>query len=463
MKFRRPLSWMLAFCLLALTFMTTLAQEPVPEQDETSGGGVSLLGVEGGATIDAILGQTWKNDVVESTDMVGAYSSLAIGPDGGMHVSYYDETHGDLRYAKYLGDGSGNCGPNDNWHCITVDDGAGHDVGKYSSIAVHPTTGWPAIAYFDDTSNDLKYAAYICFIGCGWFDTVIDDGGIMTAGLHTSIKFTGNGDPVIAYQRTHHVLADRLMVAYYVGGTGGTCTYNSWNCDLVDEGVGRGQGISLETTGSSGKYIAYYDANAGNLLYAWQVNPGSGNCLANNSWKCYTIDSAGDVGRFPSLNYDAGGNKIAYYDATNGKLKLAYFVDSGSDCGGGLPMKCISMDTIGTGLTVGGIGLTAVGEDAPVIAYYDSDLQSGSLKVAYPRAFGNCGPIYGSPPITWRIWQCDTLDTGFWKLGYNTVGLYASADANSAGLVSIAYFNETLDNLEVMYELMGNYLPLLVR
>ena len=62
------------------------------------------------------------------------------------HISYYDETLGDVKYATRGEDG---------WRIQTVD--ATGDVGKWSSIDVSPF-GKPSISYYKALSGDLKYA-----------------------------------------------------------------------------------------------------------------------------------------------------------------------------------------------------------------------------------------------------------------------------------------------------------------
>ncbi|HHT9109395.1 MAG TPA: Ig-like domain-containing protein, partial [Candidatus Wunengus sp. YC64] len=65
---------------------------------------------------------------------------------GNAHISYYDVTNGDLKYAA---DASG------SWVATTVDSDG--DVGLYTSTALD-TSGNAYISYFDNTKGDLKYA-----------------------------------------------------------------------------------------------------------------------------------------------------------------------------------------------------------------------------------------------------------------------------------------------------------------
>ncbi|MGD9148614.1 MAG: hypothetical protein PVI80_23830, partial [Anaerolineae bacterium] len=113
---------------------------------------------EVGAGTSSVTNAPWftmEVDAVENTNR-GQHVSVAIDPFyGGVYVSHYDATNGDLRMAHYMrGEPGGNCGPGDSWYCQTVD--SGNDVGQYSSIAA--VAGGVNIAYHDATNGDLKWA-----------------------------------------------------------------------------------------------------------------------------------------------------------------------------------------------------------------------------------------------------------------------------------------------------------------
>ncbi|WP_218185273.1 BNR repeat-containing protein [Methanogenium cariaci] len=66
------------------------------------------------------------------TVMWGQYTSLALDSSGHPHISYYDFTKGDLKYAFWNGD---------VWENTTVD--SEEYVGSYTSLALD-TTGAPS-------------------------------------------------------------------------------------------------------------------------------------------------------------------------------------------------------------------------------------------------------------------------------------------------------------------------------
>jgi hypothetical protein len=73
-------------------------------------------------------------------------SSLAVDSNGSVHISYYDETNLDLKYAT---NSSG------TWVTSTIDSTG--DVGRYTSIALD-TNNKVHISYYDLTNGKLKYA-----------------------------------------------------------------------------------------------------------------------------------------------------------------------------------------------------------------------------------------------------------------------------------------------------------------
>jgi hypothetical protein len=106
---------------------------------------------------DSCASTGWDCEIVDSAGDVGEYTSIAIDSSDDVHISYYDSSNRDLRYAtsRDVTPGTDSCG-NTGWDCEIVDSAG--DAGEYTSIAIDPSDN-VHISYYDDSNYDLKYAA----------------------------------------------------------------------------------------------------------------------------------------------------------------------------------------------------------------------------------------------------------------------------------------------------------------
>ncbi|NIV31371.1 MAG: carboxypeptidase regulatory-like domain-containing protein, partial [Anaerolineae bacterium] len=82
---------------------------------------------------------------VDGDGWAGAYTALALDGADHPHISYYDPSNDDLKYAHWTGS---------TWDIQTVDSAG--DMGRYTSLALD-ASGYPHISYFDDSSYNLRY------------------------------------------------------------------------------------------------------------------------------------------------------------------------------------------------------------------------------------------------------------------------------------------------------------------
>ena len=112
---------------------------------------------------------SWVTISVDASGDVDQYSSIAIDSNDAVHISYYDSTHGDLKYATC----SSGCTTASNWNDVSVD--TTNNVGSWNSIAIDSNDA-VHISYYDSTNDDLKYAT--CSSGCtsasNWDDVSVD-------------------------------------------------------------------------------------------------------------------------------------------------------------------------------------------------------------------------------------------------------------------------------------------------
>jgi len=146
-------------------------------------------------------GTSWASPIIVDTiGNVGLYTSIAANIANEVHISYYDVTNGNLKYAK-ITNGTG---------VITETVDSTGDVGKYSSIGIVSSTGQTIvhISYYDATKGDLKYAAN----ADGTWSTIALDGNF-DVGLYTGLAMDDNGEAhIVYYDNTYWDLKYTTMI-----------------------------------------------------------------------------------------------------------------------------------------------------------------------------------------------------------------------------------------------------------
>ena len=121
---------------------------------------------------------------------VGWYTSIALDNLGNPHISYYDYTDGDLKYAFWSGSVFPAAGG--GWNISTLRDVG--DVGRFTSLKIYQADNTRHLCYYDYTNKDLMYARYS---GGIWEFQVVDSLGDI--GLFCSLDINGLGQPAISY------------------------------------------------------------------------------------------------------------------------------------------------------------------------------------------------------------------------------------------------------------------------
>ncbi len=420
----------------------------------------------------------------------GLQDQINIGLDASMafdlisnlpYISYYNaQTHNLVLASPANGS---NCGGG-KWWCRDVD--ALGDVGQGSSIAIHgqvsTVDGKLGISYYDATNKRLRLAQWACSSPnvCAWtFYNFFSGNAVITPGRYSSLQYDSGGRPHIAYFMSWDQIGNPTSYIKYCKwvGVGGNDAGGAFTCTDVDYQNGLTYGLypSLALDASGDPWIAYYNGQSGDLDIAMFGANGGGDCYSTD-WYCDWIDSPGDVGKFPSLKIVAVGSEqkihVAYYDATHGKLKHAFFSLTGANCGtlvGGIQVwKCNTVATMGVGVNWPSISMMLDEAGHPLIAYQDYNDETNNLMLArIPSTLGlligNCGEI----PGLIGPYQCDVLDTGGHGGVETSDGFYPAIGRSATGLVYVVYqeYNSFYNQgtLKLAYQNFGAYLPLVYK
>lgn len=187
-------------------------------------------------------------------NQVGYDTSLAIGTDGFPVISYADSTAGTLKVARCF-----NAGCTGGAVTITTVDDPSNIVGLYSSIAVG-SDGFPVISYYDQTALSLKVAKCndaSCFGGDEKITTIDDPAD--SVGGYTSIAIGTDGYPIVSY------LDSTLFALRVAKCNDASCSSSRTITNVDDPANSVGIYTSLAIGADGYPVISYYDLSASAL------------------------------------------------------------------------------------------------------------------------------------------------------------------------------------------------------
>jgi hypothetical protein len=233
-------------------------------------------------------------------------------------IAYYDIGNNSLKFAN--GSSTWNAAVTD-WTAQTVYQSSSNN-GQYTDVVYDASASTVHVSYFSPTGigtlNHVTGTWDNISQEYQWSFPVEISGGGPTR--YSALTLDPDGRPHVVFRQ-----GDDIKHAWGLW----SATTNSWSwtpmtVEIIQSGVGSPGGVDLITGTANSLHISFYDDNLGTLNYA----SASYNSVNDSwAWQVESIDGSSslDVGEYSAITIDESGMVfIAYYDATNGNLKIAH-------------------------------------------------------------------------------------------------------------------------------------------
>ena len=408
----------------------------------------------------------WDIVFVDTTDSM-SMTSIAIDSNDALHISYYDSTNYDLKYATC----SSGCTSASNWNNVSIDTTG--DIGRDSSIAIDSNDA-VHISYYDISGKNLKYAtcSSSCTTASNWDAVLVDTTGYV--GLYSSIAIDSNDAVHISYYHIDMPWTNTHDDLKYATCSSTCTTASNWDIVYVDTTGDAGRYSSIAIDSNDAVHISYsVGGSNGDLKYATC----SSGCATVSNWNNVSVASGLDVD-YTSIAIDSNDAvRISYRDNTNGGDLKYVVLDSSSNIYGysvsptlpaGLSLDIATGEISGTPtalstnttytITVrnsGGTNTTTitivVNDEVPTIAYSPNDLDLTNNTVSSDLPLSPT--ITGSGEIT--SWEINatlpaglTFETSNGTIWGTPTELWTQTAytvwANNTGGSAVAYLNITV-------------------
>lgn len=326
----------------------------------------------------------------------------------------------------------------------------GDDVGWDTDIVVDDA-GLPRISYFDRTHGDLRYAS---FDGATWHVQVVDDAGV--CGRFTSMILDLAGRPVIGYMTTREAMTSHLKVARAQStdpaGAGDWDLHiiDSLAVPCVPGDCPDGQAC-LEETGTCEVLDDPANCDDGNGCPDGEVCV-AGNCEVE-AVATSLEDLPPGVGLFTNVAmYADNSPAVAYYDSTFGNLKFAWWNPGAAE----FDPPVILAGEDGAGNDLGNLGadvdmFIVHPDDTVHLAYQDADLGDVYYMTFAGTQFG--AATVELVDLGARDQDGNPTDEANAVGDLHWVGNYLSTIADDTGAVRVAYQDGT--SLDLVYAVRG--------
>ncbi|MEX2013826.1 MAG: hypothetical protein WD896_00535, partial [Parcubacteria group bacterium] len=306
-------------------------------------------------------------ETVDSTDLVGERSSIALDASGFPVIAYYKRS-GDVMRLLHCNDA--NCaGGNESIEDL---DSAGAANGGQISLALD-ADGFPVVALYQFNGGAFKIVHCNdanCSGGNESVQTISASGAI---GRGLSLVLDSSGFPVVSfYDETGRSGDGSLLKLLHCNDA--NCAGGNESTETVGSSLGAlfSANTSLKLDSSGFPVISYWEATNNDLKVA---HCNDANCAGENE-SIVSPDTEGSVGRSSSLVLDSSGFPVvAYRDATNASLKVLHCGDANCSSGN----TATSPDTAENPGNNPSLVLDSSG--FPVVAHYEST--NDDLKVLH--------------------------------------------------------------------------------
>ena len=236
-------------------------------------------------------GATWNKETVDSDGNVGAFPSIAIDYEGGVHICYSEYAPPDYPLKYAYNDGN-------QWRIETVD----LKDSMSSSIDVD-NNNRPHISYYDESNFVLKYTYYD---GNQWnIETVDNEPGV---GRYTSISLDSQDHVHITYIDDN---GENLKYAYFNG--------QNWELETVNSVGSVGILPSSTVDAYDRPHISYVNADTDTLKYAVIPDSELPTLDADNSQLSGTTGDEFHFNISASDNYDVDSVSVEWDHGESGE------------------------------------------------------------------------------------------------------------------------------------------------
>lgn len=240
-----------------------------------------------------IIDSEWDIQIVDSIGDVGGISSIATDSGDLPHISYQDASNGGLKYARFTGK---------EWdiEMLTTEE----LTGRYISLLLD-SSDYPHISYGVSSYTRLEYAR---FLGTVW--EFQSPAWLYVRATEASFALDSRDFPIFIYSYLGEGFESGLAVAQWTG--------SEWESDLVREFDERQISLALDSADNP-----HFISGSEELDYIYRTGA---------AWRFETVGSEESASLYSSLAIDSFDNiHVSYSELAHDTLKYARLIGSGWD------------------------------------------------------------------------------------------------------------------------------------